>query len=223
MATVAGGSGEVNGTRRSYDASGRRERAAASRRRIVEAAADRFATQGYRATTLEQIAASAGVSAKLVAANGPKRDLLLAAFELRVGGAEGAGDDAARTDAEPILAQPTAAALVDLLADVILAQQQRNIGLWRALTAAAAEDPEVAQVHARIEAGRRRVFTFSIGLLAERGVLLPGDPDDQAATLALLMGFEPYQLMVLDWGWDPQRLRTWTVRTLHATLIDPSA
>jgi AcrR family transcriptional regulator len=223
VVTVAGEDDEVNGPRRPYDASARRERAAASRRRIVEAAADLFSQQGYGATTLEQIAASAGVTAKLVAANGPKRALLLAAFELRVGGVEGAGDDAARADAAPILAQPTATALVELLADVIVAQQQRNIGLWRALAAAAAEHPEVADVYAAVEAGRRRVFRLAVDMLAERGVLLPGDPDEQAATLALVMGFEPYQLMVLDWGWSPQRLRAWTVRTLHATLVDPSA
>ena len=223
MGTVAGDDSGVNARRRAYDASGRRERAAASRRRILEAAADLFAEQGYAATTLEQIAARADVTAKLVTANGPKRALLLAAFELRVGGVEGAGDEEARADAAPILAQPTAVALVQLLADVILAGQQRGIGLWRALASAAAEHAEVAEVHARIEEGRRRVFRFLVDLLAEREVLRPGDPDEQAATLALLMGFEPYQLMVLDWGWAPQRLRAWTVTTLHAALIDPSS
>ena len=135
---------------------------------------------------------------------------------------EGSGKEEARADAAPILAQPTAAALVELLADVILAGQQRGIGLWRALTSAAAEDPEVAEVHRRIEEGRRRVFGFLIGLLEERGVLRPGDPDEQAATLALVMGFEPYQLMVLDWGWAPQRLRSWMVQLLSANLIDVS-
>lgn len=214
------GSPAGNPRRRRYDSSARRQRAAEARRRILEAAADLFSDQGYGATTLQQIAQRAGVTAKLVIANGPKAALLLAAFELRVAGAEGGGPQKARRSAEEILAEPDPSTLVQSLADFAMEGQQRGIGLWRALTAAAAEDPMAREAYQEAARGRAEVMGLGIALLADRGLLRPGDRDRQTATLALLLGFDPYQLMVLDWGWTPEQLRQWLVDIIAATLVD---
>jgi len=65
----------------------RRERAQATRRRIIEAALDRFRGQGYAATTMETIAADAGVAVQTVYFTfHTKAELLFAA--LRVSGGE---------------------------------------------------------------------------------------------------------------------------------------
>src|SRR3954451_8997101 len=68
-------------SKRSYDATRRRERAeaerAATRRRVVDAAGQLFLTRGYVATTMTEIAREAGVALQSVYAAGQsKADLL---------------------------------------------------------------------------------------------------------------------------------------------------
>lgn len=59
----------------------RAESKAGSQRRVVAAAADLFARQGYEATTVPQIAAAAGVSVGTVAGVGSKDALFLRVWE----------------------------------------------------------------------------------------------------------------------------------------------
>ncbi|SEC51808.1 DNA-binding transcriptional regulator, AcrR family [Nocardioides exalbidus] len=71
-------------TRRSYDASGRRAAAETRRQRVVDAAAELFPVQGWRATTIATVAAQAGVSPELVSKTfGGKQELLMAAMRSR--------------------------------------------------------------------------------------------------------------------------------------------
>ena len=74
---------------RSYVPSLRTEQAATTRRRILEAAAACFTENGYSGTSLADIGARAGVSPETVKNNGPKRELLLGAFEQAFAGTEG--------------------------------------------------------------------------------------------------------------------------------------
>src|SRR3954447_14382530 len=53
-------------SKRRYDSPRRREQAAATRREILQAAQRLFERQGYAATTMEAIAAEAGVALKTV-------------------------------------------------------------------------------------------------------------------------------------------------------------
>ncbi|WP_264074786.1 TetR family transcriptional regulator, partial [Mycolicibacter minnesotensis] len=66
---------------RRYRSELRQQQAEATRSRILAAAADLFATDGYARTTLAKIAASAGVSAETVQGQGPKAALLIAAIQ----------------------------------------------------------------------------------------------------------------------------------------------
>src|SRR3978361_677528 len=75
---------------RRYDSSGRQAQVAATRRRIVEAALQKFVTGGYGSTSIPDIAKVAGVSAPTVYASfAGKADLLKAAIDFSL-----AGDDA---------------------------------------------------------------------------------------------------------------------------------
>ena len=66
---------------RSYRSELRQQQAEQTRSRVVEAAAELFAADGYARTTLAKIAAAAGVSAETVQGQGPKAALLIAAVE----------------------------------------------------------------------------------------------------------------------------------------------
>src|SRR5271167_4026755 len=74
---------------RAYNSTLRAEQAANTRQRILDAAAACFTRSGYAGTSLADIAAEAGVSVETVKLNGPKRTLLLAAFEQAFTGTEG--------------------------------------------------------------------------------------------------------------------------------------
>ena len=68
----------------------REQQARETRARILDAAGTLFAEHGYAGTSLAAIGRAAGVATETVAANGPKRALLMAAFELALGGQEDA-------------------------------------------------------------------------------------------------------------------------------------
>src|ERR671933_2654168 len=74
---------------RRYDATRRREQAAATRRRVLDAAQVLFERDGYAATTMAAIAAEAGVALKTVyVAFETKSGLLRALWHLRLRGDE---------------------------------------------------------------------------------------------------------------------------------------
>ncbi len=66
---------------RRYRSELRRQQAEQTRERIVAAAAELFAAEGYARTTLAKIAAAAGVSTETVQTHGPKAALMVAAVE----------------------------------------------------------------------------------------------------------------------------------------------
>ena len=76
-------------TPRSYRSTLRQQQAEQTRPRVVAAAAELFAADGYARTTLAKIAAAAGVSAETVQGQGPKAALMIAAVEYAAFGVSG--------------------------------------------------------------------------------------------------------------------------------------
>ena len=205
--------------KRRYDSSRRSQQAADTRRRIVAAAAACFAELGYARTTMGRIAERAGVSVESVNLSGPKRALLIAAFSQAFVGEETEEGLEAGVYAG-ILAITDRGGFVQRTAEAVLLGQRSGIGIWRAVSAAAVEEPEVAELYADLAGRRRRDMLAACGVLAERGWLADDRPlEDVADTLALLVGFDPYQLYVLDFGWPEERLRAWTVDMLERTVL----
>ena len=74
---------------RAYRSELRQQQAEATRSRVLAAAAELFAADGYARTTLAKIAAAAGVSAETVHGQGPKAALMIAAIEYAAFGLAG--------------------------------------------------------------------------------------------------------------------------------------
>src|ERR1700754_3430673 len=70
-----------SGAPRAYRSQLRQQQAEATRSRVLAAAAELFAAEGYARTTLAKIAAAAGVSAETVQGQGPKAALLMATID----------------------------------------------------------------------------------------------------------------------------------------------
>src|ERR1700754_1064654 len=71
----------ISAKTRAYRSELRQKQAELTRSRVVAAAAELFAAEGYARTTLAKIAVAAGVSAETVQGHGPKAALLIAALE----------------------------------------------------------------------------------------------------------------------------------------------
>ena len=168
-------------TGRRADPVGARPRRADVRQRIVETAAARFEEGGYAATTLNDIAATAGFTKGAVYSNfGSKPELLLAVwreiFDASAGSAlgtarqilaDGGGDDPARLAAA-------------------LAAPVRNTSGWQAILAEfralARRDPAIAERYAEI---RRQHVDDLTGLLGSLG-LFAGEAECRHAAVVLM-------------------------------------
>src|SRR5687768_16877194 len=103
--------------RRAYDSPVRKEQAAQTRARIVEAAGQLFLSQGYSRTTVRQIADAAGVAVDTVYATfGAKPRILTALIDERLSGGTGAVNVMDRPEALAVRDEPDQRRQVQLLA-----------------------------------------------------------------------------------------------------------
>ena len=208
------------GQRRIYRSALRTRQAQETRARILHAAAAAFSERGYAGTSLAEIGRRAGVSTESVAANGAKRTLLMAAFEQVLGGREGRDPVAGRPEVQQLFGMADVDAMLDTMADLAVTSAARTVGLWRALSAAATDDPEVGEMYQELAQRRRLDNRVAIDSLAARGLTREDrDPQQLADILALLSGFDPFQLFVREFGWSHQQLRDWWVDMVRQLIL----
>lgn len=197
-------------TTRTYRSALRSEQAAATRRRVLEAAAASFAERGYHGSSLADIGVRAGVSTETVKANGPKRDLLLRAFEQAFAGVEGDAQIADGDAADALVAIADADAYLAGVAGFVAAANARTSVLWIEFLSAANTDDAVGRALADLLERRRADYRQLAQQLIDRGIAEPGAaPDRAAAILSFLWSPESHQQLVLQSGWDMDRYERW--------------
>src|SRR5919206_2770648 len=143
-------------TRRTYSSPLRRSQAEATRRAVLEAARDLFVTQGYGATTVDQIAERAGVSRPTVfRAVGNKQEVLRRVRDVAIAGDDEPVPIAERPIMETIRHEPDHRAAIDLLAAHLTGVASRYAPIYEVLRAAAASgEPELRELWDTEEAQR---------------------------------------------------------------------
>lgn len=207
---------------RSYSSPLREADAAATRTRIVEAAARLFIRDGYAATPMRAIAIEAGVSIQSVHLAGPKHGLLLAAFERSFAGDEGRHSLTERPALIEIMAQPDAERALVGYVEFLGAANERSAAIVRALKAAADADPAAREAYRDLEQRRRRDIRLGAEHLAQRGLIAAAGVEDAAAVLGLLTSSEAY-LHFIDAGWDRARYQAWLAGSLRQLLASGAA
>jgi AcrR family transcriptional regulator len=199
----------------------RTEQARATRRRIVEAAQHLFVAQGYATTTLDQIAAEAGVAVQTVYFHyGNKASVLKEIVDVLA-----VGDDAP----VPLLDRPWVGEVREepdgRRALAIWLRHGREIfvrttPIMRVVRDAAGADPEMA---AQYETNQRQRYTAQrvlAGYLADKRALRQRLSADRAADIIFaLVSPETYQLLTAARGWTPQQWESWTLDTLATTIL----
>ncbi len=206
-------------TRRAYRSPVRAEQAATTRRRLLTAAGKCFAENGYAGTSLKAIAERAGVSVETVQLNGPKADLLLAAYEQSFAGEEGTTSLLERPSFRRVVEGRDAAAVVDALVEFMAVANARSAALAAAFDAAALSDPVIAAARRALGERARADCRTGVAMIASRGGLASGRGIDEVADeLWFLVKAPHYLSLVGEAGWTPGQYRQWLGRTLHGLL-----
>lgn len=187
----------------------RAERAALTRRRILDAARVLFGRCGYGASTLAEIAVEAGVAVQTVySVFGSKANILRA---LRQGLQSDAGADHAFAAA---LAEPDPRRALGLFARSIRLRWEAGHDIVAMHVEAASVDPTVRDEVAGVLAVRRR----GIGELARAMASLTPDAVDPARAGAVIDALtlpEVYAELVQVQGWSPDEYEAWLADALR--------
>jgi AcrR family transcriptional regulator len=211
---------EVN-ARRSY----RSELRAAGARRtgqlILDAARELFTERGYAATSVEQIAARAGVSKPTVFANvGSKRDVLKQLRDRALAGDEEPVSVRDRPWYRGVLAEPDPRHTLRAYARIVTQMLGRAAAIEETLRNAAAADPELRDLWQASEDERRRGAAAIIDALRAKGPLKPGlDRDAATDILWALTSGDSYRRLVDHQHWPVERYERWLADTLCSQLL----
>jgi AcrR family transcriptional regulator len=207
---------EVPPPRRPYRSPRRREQAADTRRRVLDATARLLAEHGYAGTTIAGVAREAGVSAETVyAAFRNKRRLVGELVRARVRG----GDDAPASEqagARAVAAADTQAERLQIFAADVAGRLARVGPVLQAL--AASSEAELVELRATVDRDRLAGMGAFVGMLARGGELRVG-PDAAADTVWALASPELHHALTVRRGWTPERYAAWLADTLGAALI----
>jgi len=211
-------------SRRGYDSPRRREQAAETRRKILDAAGELFARDGYAAVAMPAIADRAGVALKTVyLAFGTKAGLLHGLWDVRLGGDDQPIPVTDRPWYREMLAGDDPVALIRAAARQSRETKERVGDLLRNIRQAAVTEPALADLWDRIETEFRAVLGGVAERLAALGSLAPGVGVNRATDLLWTLNHpDTWYLLVRQCGWTADAYEQWVGDTLSAQLLGPA-
>ena len=199
----------------------RRDRAVATRLRIVKAAYDLFCERGYAGTMLADVAERSGVAVQTVRfVFHTKAELLSRAYDFAVLG-----------EGEPVPPQrqpwwlaaaeeAELAAAARHLASGVGALLVRATPLDTMVRGSVTGDPDTTRVRAVHEQWRAEGYREMLDLLVAKAPLRPGLAPERATDLLLLyLGMDVYRALVTDLGWSHEAWTDWAVATIALELF----
>jgi AcrR family transcriptional regulator len=213
---------ETSGTRRSYDTAQRRLQSAASRQRIVDEARRLFLAQGYRTTTIADIATAAGVNPDTVyRLVGRKQMVLRELIEQAISGTDHAVAGADRSYVRAMATEPDPVVKLEIYAATMREIHGRMAPLFMALRDASSTEPEAEQVWKEI--GERRATNMRKLVRSVRSaktVRYATSITEAADTVWALNSAELYVMLTVERGWTPRQYERWLARSLSQAVLD---
>lgn len=199
----------------------RSEQVQLTRQRITDAAQALFLAQGYASTTLQAVAAAAGVAVETVYARfGNKTSLLGAILENGIVGADRVGDVLDQPEIRAISASADQREQVRLLASYSRGILARTDPAHCILRSAAAVDHAASQMQQRDTLRRVEGQRFYVKLLLANGPLREGLTETEAADVySALASPDTYAFLVGTRGWTADRFESWLADTLVCSLL----
>jgi TetR/AcrR family transcriptional regulator of autoinduction and epiphytic fitness len=213
-------SGEV---KRPYQSALRGAQAQSTREVIIAAATRLFVEQGYAATSIEEVAAAAGVSrATVFTSVGGKPTLLKSALDVAIVGDDESVALPERPRSVAIRAEPDPRRYLTLYAELVTEMGSRLAGIYEAVRGAAGADPDARALWESHLAQRRQGAANVVGDVLGKGQLRQGLDREAAADIVWLLN-DPglYNLLVRRRGWKPDHYSGWLGETMiHQLLPD---
>lgn len=205
---------------KSYNSPLRERQAKRTRERILQAARETFRQQGYGATTLGDIARTAGVAEPTVrAVFKTKPNLVEHLLRLAVRGSDDEVQLQQREAFEHMLASTDADVLLDRLASVAETVHRRSWDVMEIVRGAASSDPAIAELHLQRLRARHANQRTIANRLSELGALPDHMGADTAADLLwLYTSPDIYRMLVIDRRWSARRYRGW-FRSAAGTIL----
>ncbi|AOT02258.1 TetR/AcrR family transcriptional regulator [Arthrobacter sp. U41] len=199
-------------TRRTIQAAGTRDA-------IIEAAGRLFAADGYVRTTIDGIAAEAGVAVQTVYNSvGNKAALLSAVLDSAAAG-PGAQSGVLDFMRERTRQAADFDALINMLADWFVVVHPRTAGITAVIAQAAAVDESAAQLEKDRGQQRLKRYEEAAAAVRARGGLSSGMSDAEGAAAIWSLGHpRVYRELVQDAGWSVPAYRAWIAKALAAAL-----
>jgi AcrR family transcriptional regulator len=208
---------------RAYEMENRTRQASETRRRIVEAAAELFESEGYAGTSIASIADAAGVAVPTVYASmRSKANILRGVIDLTIRGDVAALPLAAREPWLQMEQEPDPRRRLELFARIHREIGDREAAIFAQLEAAAGGDSEAAEMLS--EHDRRRYETQSrLARSLHRQKQLKRGLGARRATdvIWVLASERTYLALVRDRGWKPRAYERWVADQLAAALLPP--
>ncbi len=196
----------------------KRERAAQTRARMLDAAFDSFAERGYQGTTMAGVAAAAGVAEQTVYFTFHTKAALL--HEVMVAKRNAPEESTVVMDTPWIaaaLAEPDQHRTLALIVEHGTEIFRRLAPIATAMTAAALADPAVASHLETVGRERRQGMTRMVAALAAKGPLAVSDAE-AVDVLDVLQSMSIYNAFVAGCGWRTEKYKAWCYRALTQLL-----
>jgi AcrR family transcriptional regulator len=199
----------------------RAQQARATRRRITDQALELFLQQGYAPTTLDQIAANAGVAVQTVYFHfGNKATVLKQIVDTLAVGDDEPVPMLDRPWVRQMREEPDGRRALAILLASSRAIMTRLAPILKIVRDAAGADPEMAALWESTQQQRLADFRVFAQLLADKQALRPDLAADQAADIIFcLLSPEVYLSFTAQRGWTPGQWEQWINHTLTATVL----
>jgi AcrR family transcriptional regulator len=209
----------VDGVKRRYDSTRRRQQAWENRQRILAAAHELFVDRGYGSTTIADVARAAGVAVETVyAAFRNKPTLLHRAWDVAVGGDEQDVHLLDRPEMRSVLAEADLPTRLARFAMVNTAIMRRTARLRLVVQGAAGSDPAAAALLAEIDHARLDAMGVHARAAADTGRLAVPERECRDVLFATTDG-SLWHNLVERCGWSDERYGTWLGRLWMGLLV----
>jgi AcrR family transcriptional regulator len=195
----------------------RKEKAAATRQRIVDAATAEFTASGYHGTPMADIARRAGVAVQTVYfVFHTKPELFTAALDAAVLGPEAKAPMQQQWARDAVAGSPTPRAAVEAFIRGSAPIMHRTSALNAVASAAAPTDPELAEVYLSREQLRVDAYRDFVDALD-----LPADTNPARAADILITMLSPQVYLALrqERGWPHEDIVDWMTSTIPGLML----
>jgi AcrR family transcriptional regulator len=192
-----------------------------TRRRITDAALGLFQRHGYAATTLDQIAAAAGVAVQTVYFHfGNKATVLKEVVDVLAVGDDEPIPMLDRPWVRQVREEPDARRALAIWLGNARVIFTRITPIMKIVRDAAGADPAMA---AQWDANQQQRFTAHQAMvqqLAEKQALKPHVSAAEATDIVFtLVSPEVYYLLTVERGWTPEQWERWIIDTIATTIL----